>query len=497
MSQSPMSITQLCNSKQDSALDVNDPDVQLAAEALDDLANAKTKITLPPISTMSSPPSTSPSTPLVMTPAGSIASARQSFSSDSVTFEDDAKQDGFMRRVSNHPFVSTAIRAYESSKASSPMVKYGAEMVESIASPIYGKLGGGGGRSSPVPVNAEFEDDPTAAATTAMARASLNDAEPYRRKVSRDESTLHVKKNTSRAGSRSTSPHRPYTLAPKTPSTIHHHRAAPRSSRWKQLVVHAGSGAGTMAAVISEESLKCLNYCVTWLQYAIRHIEQQMGLLRDVLVGLATGSSASGSSSSSNGPVSNSTTVSTTSEANAAGTLAAIKKEVVDTLRKVVNIISTYAGSGLPEQAKVTVRKFILALPSRWALLNSSTSQSPLTSPSLGPHTSPQIQDTSIKLLNFGSESVEMLQSVSTVFSDSVDRAELWLDRLHSVGVIRRRNGTAAASSSAGVTKQHRRRSSAHAAAHGHEDDIKMEALDEQPPRPYTTATNDDAMDTN
>lgn len=30
---------------------------------------------------------------------------------------------------------------YESSKASSPVVKYGAEMVESFASPIYDKFG--------------------------------------------------------------------------------------------------------------------------------------------------------------------------------------------------------------------------------------------------------------------------------------------------------------------------------------------------------------------
>ncbi|KAI8336760.1 transcription factor Opi1-domain-containing protein, partial [Chlamydoabsidia padenii] len=118
---------------------------------------------------------------------------------------------------------------------------------------------------------------------------------------------------------------------------------------------------------------------------------------------------------------------------NPSGALAAIKKEVIETLRKVVDVISKYAGAGLPEQAKASVRSFILALPSRWALLNSSTTQSPTTSPALGPQTSNQLEETSIKLLNFGSESVEMLQSVSTVFSDTVDRADLWLDRLQMV----------------------------------------------------------------
>jgi hypothetical protein len=96
-----------------------------------------------------SAPSTTPSSPLITTP-----SARQSFSSDA-TLEDEQRQvfatptdpsggtshQYFIRRVSNHPLVHSALRVYESSKASSPVVKYGAEMVESIASPIYGKFG--------------------------------------------------------------------------------------------------------------------------------------------------------------------------------------------------------------------------------------------------------------------------------------------------------------------------------------------------------------------
>ncbi|CAO3610941.1 unnamed protein product [Cunninghamella echinulata] len=460
MSKSPMSITQLCNNNDqlEDSIDTQDSDVPLAAEVLDNLSKSKNiissnqPITLPPISTISTP-STTPSTPLLATPSGSIKSARQSFSSDS-TYDEDLlatqpqpqQQQHFIRRVSNHPLVHSALRVYESSKASSPVVKYGAEMVESFASPIYDKFGPQHPSSSSSSNTTNHhqmdtaypnEEDPTVAATTALANASLNDNyETHRRRHSREES-LHIKKSTSRSGSRSTSPHRPYTLSAKSPTAIHHHRPLPATSksRWKQLVVHAGSAAGTTAAVISEESMKCLKYCLSWLQYASQHIDQQMKLLRDVLVSLAVKSS---SSSSSSAP-SNSRTVVTTDESNAAGTLTAIKKEVIETLRKVVEIITKYAGVGLPEQAKASVRSFILALPSRWALLNSSTTQSPMTSPALGPHQQqPEVQDSSIKLLNFGSESVEMLQSVSNVFSDTIDRAELWLDRLHSVGMTRR-----------------------------------------------------------
>ncbi|SAL99855.1 hypothetical protein [Absidia glauca] len=214
MSQSPMSITQLCNTEQEQQpMDPHDPEVKLAAEALDSLGKVgkAPPITLPPISTMS----TAPSTPALVTPSGSLTSARQSFSSDS-TFDDDSKhihvatvesytiapsttpaavpQQHFIRRVSNHPFVHSALRAYESSKASSPVVKYGAEMVESIASPIYGKFG----RQSSLEVPAQHEthnandDDPTTAATTALANTSISDRPTQRRAKhhSRDDSSL-------------------------------------------------------------------------------------------------------------------------------------------------------------------------------------------------------------------------------------------------------------------------------------------------------------------
>lgn len=69
-----------------------------------------------------------------------------------------------------------------------------------------------------------------------------------------------------------------------------------------------------------------------------------------------------------------------------------------------------------------------------------STATSPATSPMLTPSRCSSISSLSsssdeaaLRLLSFGQESVDMLQSVSTVFSDTVDRAELWIDRLKMV----------------------------------------------------------------
>lgn len=120
------------------------------------------------------------------------------------------------------------------------------------------------------------------------------------------------------------------------------------TSTWQQLVVGAGSAAGTTAAVVSEDSMKCLRYCLSWLQYAIRHIGQQMGLLRNFLVSLATQQQQQ------------------QQQAQKPMILASIKRDMVNTLRKVIDIITCYASNALPYQAKATIRGTILNLPSRW-----------------------------------------------------------------------------------------------------------------------------------
>ncbi|KAI9274284.1 transcription factor Opi1-domain-containing protein [Phascolomyces articulosus] len=442
---SPMSITQLCNFEQgkETMTDPHDQDVQLAAEALGDMARSgsdgKDKIQLPPIS---SPPSL----------------RYYSFSSDSsaattIHEHDEQQQQQIIQdqRVSDYTLVNSAWRAFQSSKES---VKYGAEMVESLTAPIYERYG-----SSRRPsIKVEDEDDATIATAKILAKTSISD-HPERNSLRhrRGDNNNNINNTTpirSRPSSRSTSPHRPYTLKPKSPTR--HHKDL-QTSRWQQLILHAGSAAGSTAAVVSEESMKCLRYCLSWLQYAIQHIERQMALLRSYLVSLAT---------SSNNNKSKSKELTPTQEQNPNATIASIKKEMVDTVRKVVDVISRYASSSLPEQAKNTVRSYILELPKKWQVANSSTTASPMTT-SNNPAEDPQLHETSIKLLNFGGESIEMLQSVSDVFSDTVDRADLWLDRLRDMGVT----------SSGGSSSQHQQ---------------KRPSYSSPPPAPNTSA-----MDTN
>jgi len=88
-------------------------------------------------------------------------------------------------------------------------------------------------------------------------------------------------------------------------------------------------------------------------QYATLHIDAQILILRDFIESLHPSDSSSGTD----------ILISPTHMR----TLTDVRRDIVQTIRQVVDIVSKYAGSALPEPARSRVRGFILHLPQRWA----------------------------------------------------------------------------------------------------------------------------------
>ncbi|KAG0236107.1 hypothetical protein BGX31_004068 [Mortierella sp. GBA43] len=380
----------------------------------------------------------------------------------------------FISRMSSLPLVNSALKAYENGKQNSKVMKYGAEMVESgvksLSKPVFEKLEPTLGQlddfacrqldkvipkpdapfPSPTDSTRSSSDyfahrsrgDSISSSSSASSRPSFDTLRS--RGTRRDEAPLRHRSDSQSSQRRLKSSN--YQLS-SSQATSNGHYGHPQQqqqqqqqqvsststassqqlSGWRGVVASVGSASAAGVALFSEESMRSLKYCLQWLQYAVHHIEHQIGLLRAFLASLAS-------------PSKNTEIVPST----AASTLASIKKEVVDTLRKVINIVSRYAGACLPDPAKISVRQFILAMPVRWATLNNeSVPSTPIGSPSLGPvDRSPEdvaaLYETSERanrVLVFANESSDMLRSVATIFKDSVDKAENWMDKLRYVGM--------------------------------------------------------------
>lgn len=108
----------------------------------------------------------------------------------------------------------------------------------------------------------------------------------------------------------------------------------------------------------------------------------------------------------------------TTSGTDLFAVMASIRREVVETLRRVVDVIGRYAAAYLPGDARRSVRGFILGLPSRWASL---TGRQPTASSSTEPQ-SPDVE--AQKVLTLATESANMLKGVQSIFEQTVDGAE-------------------------------------------------------------------------
>lgn len=421
------------------------------------------------------------------------ASASSALYAPSPPLPADMTSPDFVARVSNFPLVNTALRAYEHGKASSRVVKYGAEMMESsvktISRPVIDRL--------PVDVNQLDE----------FACRQLDKLGKYRRPSSTDLERMQVDEisrerilgegqtsldyfnsrqaheGTNPQPSRSPTPVSPDSNDSKTPAPqnqitgppdLQGQQAVVQRSRWQAVLLEAGG----ISAAVSEESMRRLKYCLQWLQYATLHIDAQILILRDFIESLHPSDSSSGAD----------TLISPTHMR----TLTDVRRDIVQTIRQVVDIVSKYAGSALPEPARSRVRGFILHLPQRWATASvnpahgmadgapgassavgaaaggagsmrrarttrhhkersaggpdrsqactpaSSRAPSPLASARVGlrPTTSAATQAAQ-RVLTLATESLDMMRGVTSVVKDSLDRADAWVERLRVVGLQR------------------------------------------------------------
>ncbi|KAF8549868.1 Opi1-domain-containing protein [Imleria badia] len=398
----------------------------------------------------------------------------------------DSVSPDFVSRVTNLPLVGTALRAYEHGKASSRVVKYGAEMMESsvknISRPVIDRL--------PVDVNQLDE----------FACRQLDRLERYRRASTSDDK-MQVDGSVSQfpdtgdlpGASKHDDSLSDVTDDPTHPSAVDSRTPTPQSqdpnaysdqnvnrqvvprSRWQTVLLEAGG----IGAAVSEESMRRLKYCLQWLQYATAHIDSQMLILRDFIDSLQSYVVDASTSDAYISPTH-------------MRTLNDVRRDVVNTIRQVVNVVSKYAGSALPEPARARVRGFILHLPQRWASAAnaggipegtpgatsvagasagsagnsrrcgrhrkernaggpdrslsgtpaSSRAPSPLASSraSMGRPTASAATRAAQHILTLATESLDMMRGVTGVVKESLDRADAWVERLRIIGLQRQQS---------------------------------------------------------
>lgn len=194
----------------------------------------------------------------------------------------------------------------------------------------------------------------------------------------------------------------------------------PTPSTWQSRLVISTSGLGV---AMSEESLRSLQYCLTWLRWANGRLGKAIVALQNAVrdwedhrarQGQLQFRDAEGGDSAAN---SQDTSLLTQR-------IQAVKADILSTLKQVVDVVSKYAGGALPENARHLVRRHLTSLPHRFQV--ASTSHPPPDSPAasseatIGAH----------RILVLAQEGLDMMAQVSGVVNDTLVSAEHWCDRL-------------------------------------------------------------------
>ncbi|KIV92657.1 hypothetical protein PV10_03930 [Exophiala mesophila] len=193
---------------------------------------------------------------------------------------------------------------------------------------------------------------------------------------------------------------------------------------WRQQLVISTSGLGV---AMSDESIRSLRFCLSWLRWANGHLGEAIQNLKNLLErwdeGLTPGEQP--------GPMSVANMTQTQEERRQAALsarIAALKADVLQTLKHVVGIVSSYAGGALPTNARDLVHRHLVSLPQRFSLANMAGNDQDLALD--GDENSSEAAKSGRRVMLLAQEGLDMMTQVSRVVNDTLVSAEGWCEKL-------------------------------------------------------------------
>lgn len=187
---------------------------------------------------------------------------------------------------------------------------------------------------------------------------------------------------------------------------------------WGQQLVISTSGLGV---AMSEESLRSLRFCLSWLRWANGRLGEAIQNIKALLERWNEGITPSELAS----PTSIAHMTQTQDDRRQAAMtarIAALRKDVLETLKQVVGIVSNYAGGALPTNARELVHRHLTSLPQRFQFANSMIKP--------GEADGNEAENSANRVMVLAQEGLDMMTQVSRVVNDTLVSAEAWCEKL-------------------------------------------------------------------
>lgn len=191
---------------------------------------------------------------------------------------------------------------------------------------------------------------------------------------------------------------------------------------WRQQLIISTSGLGV---AMSQESFRSLRFCLTWLRWANGRLGEAIQNLKALLDRCGDSTAAASPMS----PASMNDQHNDQRQAQVAARVAALRNDVINTLKQVVGIVSQYAGGALPENARNLVQRHLTSLPQRFSIANANAMTHQNGDGSANENTA-----SASRVIVLAQEGLDMMTQVSRVVNDTLVSAESWFERLGKKG---------------------------------------------------------------
>jgi len=216
-------------------------------------------------------------------------------------------------------------------------------------------------------------------------------------------------------------------------------RTRPHDRGWGTKLMISTSGLGV---ALSESSLRSLTYCVSLLTNASEHVATVMDALKVLLRDFDRAQESRQREQARRAKEVEAGFVSReqAQHDDAARQLADRIKQLCDdiwqTMKTVVNSISTYAGGALPENARRVVKSQLMSVPQRWRLASETAAKQDHQN-SIAEHGETshagvhgETRKTAHRMIAFAEEGLDMMAQVNGVVKITLQSAEDWLRTL-------------------------------------------------------------------
>lgn len=186
-----------------------------------------------------------------------------------------------------------------------------------------------------------------------------------------------------------------------------------------------------LGIAMTEESLRSLKYCLSWLKWANDHIGTVVTSLKTTMENYEKAQLEAGGEDHSMQGTSSSDE--TTNRNQLAEKITIYKSDVLKTLHDVINTVSRHAGGALPENARELVRRHLASLPQRFQVANalgSQQQQQPAASANDEEGREKEARESAQRVLVLAREGLDMMAQVSGVLDGTIVSAEEWCERL-------------------------------------------------------------------